>query len=155
MGEDQELQLEKELEMIRITEDLSIHEGELTYTFSHSSKPGGQNVNKVSTRVTLNFDVGNSPSLSDDQRERIRSELRTRINKEGILRVSSQKHRTQKANREAATERFVELVQEALRERPVRKKRGIPREIRERRLKDKKHRSRLKRDRTKLFDPDE
>jgi len=140
---------------MRITDDLEVPDGELSYTFSHSSKPGGQNVNKVSTRVTLNFDVEDSPSLSDDQRERIRSELRTRINKEGILRVSSQKHRTQKANREAATERFIELVQDALRVRPVRKKRGIPREIRERRLKDKKHRSRLKKERTRLIDEDE
>ena len=141
--------------MMRITEDLYIPDGELTYTFSHSSKPGGQNVNKVSTRVTLNFDVEGSSSLSDDQLERIRVELRTRINKEGILRDSSQKYRTQKANREAATERFIELLQDAFRERPVRKKRGIPRRIREQRLKDKKHRSRLKKDRTRLPESDE
>ena len=141
--------------MMRITEDLYIPDGELTYTFSHSSKPGGQNVNKVSTRVTLNFDVEGSASLSDEQRERIRGELRTRINKEGILRVSSQKYRTQKANREAATERFIELLQDAFRERPVRKKRRIPRRVREQRLKDKKHRSQLKKDRTRLPESDE
>lgn len=140
---------------MRITEDLYIPDSELTYTFSHSSKPGGQNVNKVSTRVTINFDVEGSASLSDEQRERIRRELRTRINKEGVLRVSSQKYRTQKANREAATERFIELLQDAFRVRPVRKKRGIPRQVREQRLKDKKHRSRLKKDRTRLPESDE
>lgn len=141
--------------MINITDDTAIPESEISYRFSRSSKPGGQNVDKVSTRVTLHFDVEGTASLSEDQRERIRTRLGTRISKEGILRVVSQKHRTQSANREAALERFTELIREALQVKPPRKKKRIPREIHERRLKDKKHRARLKQERSKTYEPDD
>ena len=129
--------------MIEVKEDLLIPERELSFTFSRSSKPGGQKVNKVSTRVTLLFDVRRSPSLTERQRTLILARLQTRITKNGILRVVSQKYRTQGANREAATERFAELLGEALSEQPPRKKRRVPKEVRERRLKDKKRRSRF------------
>src|SRR5664280_3566590 len=81
-----------------------------------SGGPGGQNVNKVATKVTLTFDVAASPSLTDAQRDRIRARLATRISKDGVLQVVSQRHRTQGANRAAALERFVELLRDALAE---------------------------------------
>ncbi len=84
----------------------AIAEDELRFTYSRSSGPGGQNVNRVETRVTLLFDVLGSPSLSEGHKRRIASLLATRINKEGILRVVSQRHRTREANRRAARERF-------------------------------------------------
>jgi ribosome-associated protein len=130
--------------MIRINSRLSIPDDEISFTFSRSSGPGGQNVNKLNTRVTLLFDVARSSSLSDTHRERILDRLATRISRGGILRVVSQKHRTQKMNRQAATERFAELLQDALTPRRRRKKTTVPAAVRKKRLDDKKRRSRLK-----------
>jgi len=143
-----------DVKMIRINSNLSIPESEISFTFSRSSGPGGQNVNKLNTRATLRFDVTGSPSLSDAQQGRILEKLSTRISREGILRVVSQKHRTQKMNREAATERFAELLRDALVQRRPRKKRGIPAGVKRKRLDDKRRRSRLKADRTRPFNDD-
>jgi ribosome-associated protein len=134
---------------IEINRNLEIQESEISYTFSRSSKPGGQNVNKVCTRVTLLFDVEASQSLHYRQRERIEEKLASRIGKDGILRVVSQKHRTQKANREAALERFIALVAAALEPRRRRKPTAVPREVKEGRLEAKKRRSRIKRARAR------
>ena len=79
--------------MIEVTNEISIPEDELRFTASLSSGPGGQNVNKVNTRVTLWFDVVNSPSLSPEQKELIASRLLSRISKDGLLRVISQQTR--------------------------------------------------------------
>jgi ribosome-associated protein len=130
--------------MIRITEELTIPEEELSFSFSRSSGPGGQNVNKVSTRVTLRFDVENSPSLTADQRELIKKRLESRITKGGVLRVSSQKHRSQSGNRASATERFAGLLAEALQISRPRKPTGVPGAAKKKRLENKKRRGRLK-----------
>jgi ribosome-associated protein len=135
--------------MIRITDQLSIPQEELTFTASRSSGPGGQHVNKVSTRVTLRFDVSNSPSLTSGQKRSILDKLPTRVSKEGILRVVSQQTRSQAANRETAIERFVELLQYALKKDPVRRKTAIPPSAKQKRIDDKKHRSRLKQERSR------
>ncbi len=138
--------------MIKIAKDVTIADNEISFSFGVSSGPGGQNVNKVSTRVTLLFDVPNSPSLTDGQKELLFDELKTRINKEGVLRVVSQKHRSQAANREAVIEKFRELLRNALKEKPERKPTKIPKRADEKRLAEKKHRSRLKRERSTDFD---
>ena len=134
--------------MIEINGHTSLTEEELVFTVSRSSGPGGQNVNKVNTRVTLLLDVASSTSFSEAQKQRIREALATRIDKRGVLRVVSQKHRTQEANRRAAVARLCELLAEALRRKPVRKKTKVPARARERRLKDKKRRGALKNQRT-------
>jgi len=141
--------------MIQIKRGLAIPEDELTFSASRSSGPGGQNVNKVSSRITLQFDVAHSPSLSDGQRALIRERLATRINKEGILRVSSQRHRSQHANKLATIERFAELLHDALIVKPPRKKRRISRAAKERRLDEKKRRSARKTLRSKPISMDE
>ena len=135
--------------MIKINDKISIEEDELSFTFSRSSKPGGQNVNKISSRVTLLFDVAHSSSLSEQHKHQIMNRLKTRINKEGVLRVVSQRHRHQAANREAAVERFVELLQETLKPVKTRKKTQISPAAKKRRLMEKKHRSRRKQERAK------
>jgi ribosome-associated protein len=135
--------------MIEITGHISISEDELVFKASRSGGPGGQNVNKVNTRVTLFFDVGNCDSLSDAQKRRILTRLRTRADKNGVLRVVSQKHRTQRANRQAAIERLQELLADAVKTRPVRKKTTIPRAVNRRRLEDKRRRSLLKQQRAR------
>jgi ribosome-associated protein len=129
---------------VRVNERLSIREEELSFAASRSSGPGGQNVNKLNTRVTLYFDVASSPSLSEDQKRLILSRLATRISKRGVLSVVSQRHRSQSANREAAVERFVELLQRALEQARPRKKTRVPFAARQRRLEAKTRRSRLK-----------
>ena len=127
--------------MIVINEDLSIPENELTFSASRSGGPGGQNVNKVSSRVTLTFDVSHSPSLSDDQRQRLLNRLATRINKDGLLRISSQQTRSQDTNRQDAEQRFIKLLQTALQIERTRVPTKVPGTVRERRLEAKKKRS--------------
>ena len=83
--------------------------------FSRSPGPGGQNVNKVSTRVTLLFDFASCPELNDAQKARIRRRLRTRLSRDGRLRVVSHRERTQAGNRAAAETRLLELLTEATR----------------------------------------
>ena len=100
--------------MVWITDSLEIPDDELTFTASRSSGAGGQNVNKVNTRVTLTFDLAASSSLTAAEKDRIAERLATRVNKTGVLRVTSQRHRTQAANRDAAVARFTELLRSAL-----------------------------------------
>ncbi len=130
--------------MIQITERVSIAVEELQFTASHSGGPGGQNVNKTSTRVTLWFDVVNSTSLSTEQKGLILQRLSNRIGKDGVLRVISQQTRSQAENKELAVGRFVELMQEALRRVPIRKKTRVSKAAKLRRLEEKKQHSRLK-----------
>jgi len=135
--------------MIEITDNISIREDELIFKASRSSGPGGQNVNKVNTRITLFLDVANCESFSDVQKRRILSRLATRADKNGLVRVASQRFRTQKANRRAAVERLQQLLADALKTRPVRKKTKIPYAAKQRRLEEKRRRSLLKRQRAK------
>ncbi len=136
-------------DMIEIADDIFIREDELVFKFSRSGGPGGQNVNKVNTRVTLFFDVVNCESFSDVQRQRILKRLATRANKDGIIRVVSQRYRTQKANRRVAVERFQELLRGALKKKAVRKKTAVPEAVKRRRLEEKRRRSLLKQQRAK------
>jgi len=135
--------------MIQVTPSLSIPEDELVFTATRSSGPGGQNVNKVSTRITLLFDVKQSPSLPADAKKKLLDLYPTRINKEGIMRVVCQKHRSQMKNRELAIARWCELVAEALKPATVRKRTKTPRAAREQRLMEKKHRSQIKQNRSR------
>jgi len=112
--------------MVFIQQNLVLQDEELTFVASPSSGPGGQNVNKVSTRVTLLFDLVHSPSLTEYQRSRLQEKLANRINEEGFLRVICQVHRTQKANKDEVLMRFVRILQEALKEKPKRLKTKVP-----------------------------
>lgn len=120
---------------------------ELRFQTSRSSGPGGQNVNKVESRVTLQFDVESSTALTDSQKRQVRTKLVTRINKAGILRVVAQKHRTQAANRKLVIERFTELVNQALEPRKPRKPTRVSKVSQLRRLEEKRRRSRRKAER--------
>ena len=133
--------------MIQITERLSIPEREITFTASPSGGPGGQHVNKVSSRVILYFDVAASPGLSGEQKQRILARLGTRISKNGVLRVVTQKHRSQAANRKLASERFAALLRDAIVPVTVRRQTTLPKAVKQQRLEGKKRRSRLKQQR--------
>lgn len=131
--------------MIAITNEIYINEDEIIVKVSRSSGPGGQNVNKVNTRVTLFFDVAACEALSQMQRQRVLARLATRADKNGVLRVASQKFRTQSANRTAAMERLCRLLREALTPPPIRKRTRTPARAHEKRLEQKKCRGALKR----------
>ena len=96
-------------------------ESELTFRTARSSGSGGQHVNKVETKVELLFDVKASNGLSDSDKKRICTNLKKRINKEGLLRVVAQEKRSQHRNKELATTRFFELLKTALKKLKVRR----------------------------------
>ena len=117
------------MNVIRINNSTFIHESELTFTASRSSGPGGQHVNKVNTKVTLEFDVFQSPNLTDEQKNLIREHIGNRLTKEGKLIVSSQRSRSQAANKEDAIAKFVQILQQALEPRKKRRRRKMSMEI--------------------------
>ncbi|MFU2210215.1 alternative ribosome rescue aminoacyl-tRNA hydrolase ArfB [Solidesulfovibrio sp. C21] len=137
-------------DILRITPGVTIPLSELTFTASRSSGPGGQHVNKVSSRVTLLFDLDASPSLSPAAKERLRAALGGRIGKDGVLQVSSQTSRSQTANKELAVERFVMLLRAALTPKPPRRKTRATLASKLRRLETKKRHGARKRERTKI-----
>ncbi len=130
--------------MIQVTDDIAISDDEITYKFSRSAGPGGQNVNKLNTHVTLFFNLAASPAFTDTQKKRLSTKLSRRISKDGLLKVVSQRHRTQRANRRAAQERLAELLSDALKEKPVRKQTRVPYTAKQKRLRKKRRRSELK-----------
>lgn len=133
--------------IIYITSRVAIAADELSFTASRSGGPGGQNVNKVSTRITLWFDLDGSPSLADADKERIRQALGGRIGKDGLLRIVSQTTRSQTTNKELAVERFVALLRAALTPLPPRKKTRATLASKHRRLDTKTQHGALKRQR--------
>jgi ribosome-associated protein len=136
--------------MIRITNTLSIPLREIRFVYGTSTGPGGQHVNRVATKATLLFDLNRTTTLTNSHRRRLDIALATRINKEGVLRVSSSKYRSQKANRDAATERFVELLNIALTPAKKRKSTRVSRSQKKKRLEHKKKRSETKKLRGKV-----
>ncbi|MDH3600132.1 MAG: alternative ribosome rescue aminoacyl-tRNA hydrolase ArfB [Candidatus Tectomicrobia bacterium] len=133
--------------MVAIMDDVAIAEQELTFTASRSRGPGGQNVNKVNSRVMLQFNVAASPSLSEAQKQQIRTRLANRVSEGGVLQVVSQASRSQAANRQTAMARLTALIREALTPTPMRKASNVPVAAKQRRLEAKRHRSQLKRQR--------
>lgn len=137
--------------MIEIADGIVIREDSLVFKFSRSKGPGGQNVNKVNTRVTVFFDVVGSESFSEVQKKRILEKLKGRANKDGVLRVVSSRYRTQGQNRSAVVERLAELLKEALVKKISRKKTAVPYRVKMKRLEEKKHRGDLKKLRSQRF----
>lgn len=132
------------MDLVPINSTLSIPESLLTFAFSRSSGPGGQNVNKLNTRVSVSLDIENCSYFTDDQKRKLAHKLGNRMDKQGILQVVCQEYRSQHANRHAAVERLAGLVAEALRPIKVRKTTKPPKRAVEKRLQKKKQRSQQK-----------
>ncbi len=130
--------------VLAVTRGLRIPHSEFDFLASRSSGPGGQNVNKVSSKIQLRWNVETSPSLTDAQRTLIVEHCKRRITREGLLLVASERYRDQPKNRADVLEKLAALLQEALRPKTIRKKSRVPRRVKEGRLKDKRHRADVK-----------
>ncbi|MDI9602234.1 MAG: alternative ribosome rescue aminoacyl-tRNA hydrolase ArfB [Acidobacteriota bacterium] len=137
---------------IPVNDQVTLPGHELWLEFSHASGPGGQNVNKLSTRATLCWSVDASGALTPEQKRRVRTRLRSRISVDGVLRVSSSRRRSQLANRREAERRLAELLAEALQKPKPRIPTKPSRASQERRLSAKKRRGDLKRARGAIRD---
>jgi len=126
---------------------ITIPENELEESFIRSSGPGGQNVNKVSSAVQLRFNVLTSLCLTDWAREGLlRGEKLTR---EGVLVITAQRFREQDRNRADARERLVEIIRRAAIPQKMRRETKVPKSSKKKRLDGKKHRARIKQDRSR------
>lgn len=111
---------------------------ELKFRTSRSSGSGGQNVNKVETRVEALFEIATSEGLDEEEKTVLQQKLASRINKEGILSTSAQESRTQQSNREKAVKKILHLLEKALEPEPERE------EVPERLVADPKKRKKAK-----------
>ena len=113
-------------------------DSEFEFKSSRSGGKGGQNVNKVETKIELNFDVVNSMILNDDEKKRILLKLQNRIDKNGILQIIAQTERSQLMNKLKAQKRFNELIENALKKEKERKKTKPSASSKEKRIETKK-----------------
>lgn len=111
---------------------------ELYFKSSRSGGKGGQNVNKVETKIELNFDVANSMLLKESEKVIIINKLKNRIDSNSILKIVSQTERSQYLNKNKAVKRFFELIEKALEPDIPRIKTKIPVSVKRKRLSDKK-----------------
>jgi len=132
--------------MLEITPSFFIDERELQFEYIRASGPGGQNVNKVATAVQLRFDIRAS-ILPEDTKARLILLAGHRVIGESELLIEAKRFRTQEQNREDAIQRFVELVRKALVKPKARRKTKPSRASKEKRLKAKKVKGEIKRNR--------
>ena len=125
---------------------------EFEFITSRSGGPGGQNVNKVSSKVMLCFDIQKSALLSDSEKELIQNKLTNKINTAGILQIVSQKERTQLGNKELCIEKFYVLIEKALTIPKRRRKTRPSKTAIEKRLDLKRKLSEQKQNRKKIED---
>lgn len=130
--------------MLIVNERLKIPREELHFEFARSSGPGGQNVNKVNSKVVMHWDAVTSPSLPDDVRQRFLSRFRHRITKAGAIVVQSQRHRDQPSNIEDCVEKLRLMLVEIATPPKPRKRTRPPRAAAEKRLREKKQRAQTK-----------
>ena len=122
---------------------------ELQYKAVRSSGAGGQNVNKVSSKVVLSFDIKNSKVLSDEEKMILEMNLASRLTNDQILILNCDEDRSQLKNKEIVTKRFLAIIEQGLHIPKIRKATKIPKSVIRKRIKDKKTLSETKKNRKK------
>lgn len=122
---------------------------ELSFKAVRSSGAGGQNVNKVSSKVVLTFDLKNSQALTEEEKLLVETKLYSRLTTDSILILNSDVDRSQFRNKEIVTKRFLELIKNALVIPKERKSTRIPKSVIRKRIKNKKYISDVKKNRKK------
>ncbi len=120
---------------------------ELHFKAVRSSGPGGQNVNKVSSKVVLTFDLTNSHALNEEEKVLIATKLVTKLTSENILILNCDEDRSQLKNKTIVTKRFLILIEKALLVPKKRKATKVPRSVIEKRIKAKRNLSEIKQNR--------
>ena len=123
---------------------------ELTFVYSRSSGPGGQNVNKVNSRVTLKWDVAHSSIVNDDLKALLLHKLASRLTKEGVLMIMAQDHRSQLQNKEVSRQRLDGILTHILTPKKARKATKPSKAAKRKRIQTKKLHSEKKTWRRKL-----
>jgi ribosome-associated protein len=122
---------------------------ELSFKAVRSSGAGGQNVNKVSSKVVLTFDLKNSQALTEEEKLLVETKLSSRLTTDSVLILNCDEDRSQFRNKEIVTKRFLELIKNALLIPKERKPSKIPKSVIRKRIKDKKNISEIKKTRRK------
>lgn len=135
------------MDPLRVNSRLVIPADELRVSFARSGGPGGQNVNKVESKVVLRFDVAGSPSLGETRRKRLLSKLAPRLTEGGELVIHASRHRRRARNLEDARERLAGILREGLQVARPRRPTRPTRASRRRRVEDKRRRGDRKRER--------
>ncbi len=118
--------------------DIEALKSELSYKYVRSSGSGGQNVNKVASKAELYFDLNNSQALDDTEKQKLQEALSNRLNKENILILACDESRSQFRNKTLVTRRFLELIEDGLKEEKERIPTKIPKAVKKKRLVNKR-----------------
>ncbi|MBW3594526.1 MAG: aminoacyl-tRNA hydrolase [Actinobacteria bacterium] len=140
---------------VRVNRNVTIPSDELSFTFMPSGGPGGQHANRSSTKVVLEWNVASSRALGPRQKQKVQAALRSRIDSSGMIRLSSDRYRSQLRNRADVVNRLATLVATALRPVKPRTPTVPSASARDRRIREKKHRGDIKRARRRPHTEDD
>lgn len=124
--------------------DVALLKSELSYKYVRSSGSGGQHVNKVSSKAELYFNLQESNVFNEDQKQKLSEFLKNRLNKDGIVVLACDESRSQFRNKAIVTQRFINLIEEGLKEQKKRRPTRIPRSVKRKRLNNKRIQSEKK-----------
>ena len=122
---------------------------ELKFKAVRSSGAGGQNVNKVASKVVLSFDLANSLGLTQDEKELLQTKIATKLTQDNILIITCEEDRSQLKNKEVVVKKFIKTIENGLKTPKERKETKIPKTVKETRLQEKKSTASIKENRKK------